>query len=138
MIEYILFFPHELGIELYFALSERPVRLYFPPVNVPYLSYKGPYKPWEPINVHIIEPIFETKPSKLVEWVNYYNAGEPKMGHPPAGYKKNIQLTRVDASKNELEKWTLIGSYLEFNKKELINTPNNLQFKLFFDRAFIG
>lgn len=112
---FVLEFPSELGIESYLVQTSGKPKITINSTEIPYMNTStwvaGRYK-WEPIDIEFIDVIGPSTTQKIVEWVRLHaESATGKMGYA-VGYKKNLVLKALDPVGVEIEKWTLIGSFI--------------------------
>ena len=112
---FVLEFPTELGIESYLVQTSGKPKITINNVEIPYMNTStwvaGRYK-WETIDIEFIDVIGPSTTQKVMEWVRLHaESATGKMGYA-VGYKKNLVLKALDPVGVEVEKWTLIGSYI--------------------------
>jgi hypothetical protein len=112
---FTLEFPTELGIESYLVQTSGKPKLTINEKELPYMNtsswVSGRYI-WEPIDIEFIDVIGPSTTQKVMEWVNLHaESATGRMGYA-VGYKKNLVLKALDPTGVEIEKWTLIGSFI--------------------------
>jgi hypothetical protein len=112
---FVLEFPTELGIDSFNVQTSGKPSITINSTEIPYMnSYTyvaGKYK-WEPIDISFIDVIGPSTTQKVMEWVRLHaESATGRMGYA-LGYKKNLVLKALDPAGAEVEKLTLIGSFI--------------------------
>ena len=112
---FVLEFPTELGIESYLVQTAGKPAIEIGSVEIPYMNTStwvaGRYK-WGTMDIEFLDVIGPSTTQKVMEWVRLHaESATGRMGYA-VGYKKNLVLKALDPTGVEVEKWTLIGSFI--------------------------
>lgn len=112
---FVLEFPSELGIESYLVQTSGKPSMEIGNVEIPYMNTStwvaGRYK-WNTIDIEFLDVIGPSTTQKVMEWVRLHaESATGRMGYA-VGYKKNLVLKALDPTGVEVEKWTLVGSFI--------------------------
>lgn len=112
---FVLEFPTELGIESYLVQTSGKPKLEIGNVEIPYMNsstWVAGRSKWGTIDIEFIDVIGPSTTQKINEWISlHFEAATGLMGYA-IGYKKNLVLKALDPVGVEVEKWTLVGSFI--------------------------
>ena len=112
---FVLEFPSELGIDSFLVQTSGKPSIEIGNVEIPYMNTStfvaGRYK-WATMDIEFIDVIGPSTTQKIMEWVRLHaESATGRMGYA-IGYKKNLVLKALDPVGIEVEKWTLVGSFI--------------------------
>ena len=112
---FALEFPSELGIDSFMVQTSGKPKIEINSVEIPYMNTStfvaGRYK-WAAIDIEFIDVIGPSTTQKIMEWIRLHaESATGRMGYA-IGYKKNLVLKALDPSGVEVQKWTLVGSFI--------------------------
>lgn len=112
---FVLEFPTELGIESFLVQTSGKPKLEIASVELPYMNsvnFVAGRSKWSPIDIEFIDVIGPSTTQKVNDWISlHFEAATGLMGYA-VGYKKNLVLKALDPTGVEVEKWTLVGSFI--------------------------
>ena len=112
---FVLEFPTELGIDSFIVQTAGKPKLSINNVEIPHINgstWVAGRSIWQTMDITFIDVVGPSGTQKLMEWVRLiYESATGRMGYA-IGYKKNLVLKALDPTGIEVEKWTLIGSYI--------------------------
>jgi len=105
-------FPTELGIDSFVVKTSGKPSLQINETEMPYMNsstWVAGRSIWQPIDITFIDVIGPSTSQKIMEWVNlHFETATGRMGYA-IGYKKNLVLSSLDPTGEQVEKWTLVG-----------------------------
>lgn len=112
---FLLTFPSSLGINSWYVESTSRPQIDINETEVEFLNTStfvaGRFN-WNSIDVTFRDPIGPSAAQALMEWVRLHaESVTGRMGYA-AGYKKDIDLSLLDPTGVEVEKWILQGTFL--------------------------
>ena len=107
---FYLYFPTELGIDVWKVRSFTRPKLKINPVEVPFMNtstwVQGRYT-WESQEIVLIDPIGPSTTQEVMEWIRLgVESMTGRMGYN-AGSAKTFILSALDPAGIEVEKWSI-------------------------------
>jgi len=133
-VRYILEFPVETGIEVYYVRLKSKPSIVLDTSKVSGAYYHTEKLEWNPIEITYIDPIGPNNHTEFLKWINFFEKEHYDNYAYARAFKKNIILKLIDPVGVTVEKWTLTGCYLDKFEK-FIPDFEDLQFTMNFDSA---
>tara|TARA_Y100001963_G_scaffold155395_1_gene246430 strand:- start:72 stop:554 length:483 start_codon:yes stop_codon:yes gene_type:complete len=132
------------GLEAYLIKTAARPSISFEEIELNHLNLKRYVKgktTWEPITISLYDPIVPSAAQQVMEWLKLSHEATTGRDGYAEFYKKDIDIELLGPVGDRIEKWQLIGSWIQaanFNDLDFTsNDPVDIELTIRYDYAIL-